>query len=178
MAMAKQQEYLFLLFNLWVVSDSLWPQGLQHTRFCCPSLSPRDSSNSCPLSRWCHPTISSSVTAFSSSCQPFPTSESFPMSQCFISGAQSIGASASASVLPVNIQGMLVWLVWSPCCPRGSQESSPAPKFKSISSLVLGLLCGPTPMFIDDCWKNLALTTWTFVSKVMSLLLNTLSRLS
>ena len=72
----------------------------------------------------------SSVTPFSSSCQPFPTSESFPRSQLFTSGAQSIGASASASVLLVNIQGMLVWLVLSPCCPRGSEEFSPAPKFK------------------------------------------------
>ena len=78
--------------------------GLQHTRLPCPSPTPRAYSNSCPLSRWCHPTISSSVIPFSSHLQSFPASGSFPMSQLFASCGQSIGASASASVLPVNIQ--------------------------------------------------------------------------
>ena len=78
--------------------------GLQHTRFPCPSAISRACSNSCPLSWWCHPTISSSVVPFSSGPQSFPASESFPMSQLFASGGQSIGASASASVLPMNIQ--------------------------------------------------------------------------
>ena len=79
------------------------PHG--HVSLPCPSLSPRVDSNSCPLSRWCHPAISSSVTAFSSCFQSSPASGSFPMNQFFASGGQSIGASASASVLPVNIQG-------------------------------------------------------------------------
>ena len=85
--------------------SSLQPHGLQHTRLPCPSLSPGVYSNSCHLSWWCHPTISSSVVPFSSRPQSFPASGSFPMSQFFTSGGQSIGASASASVLPMNIQG-------------------------------------------------------------------------
>ena len=95
---------LLLLFSRSVVSDSLWPPGLQHTRLPCPSPSPRACSNSSPLSQWCHPTISSSVVPFSSCLQTFPTSGSFLMSQLFASGGQSIGASASSSVLPMNIQ--------------------------------------------------------------------------
>ena len=87
------------------MSDSLQPHGLQHARLTYPSPSPRACSNSCPLSLWCHPTISSTVIPFSSCPQSFPASGSFPVSQLFISGGQSIGASASASVLPVNIQG-------------------------------------------------------------------------
>ena len=87
------------------MSDSFWPHGLQHTRLPCPSPSPGVCSNSCPLSHWCHPTTSSSVTPFSSCPQSYPASGSFPMSQLFISGGQSTGASASASVLPVNIRG-------------------------------------------------------------------------
>ena len=83
---------------------TLRPHGLQHARLPCPSLSPRVRSNSCPLSQWCHPTISSSVAPFSSRPQSFPASGSFPVSQLFISGSQSTRASASASVLPVNIQ--------------------------------------------------------------------------
>ena len=87
------------------MSNSLQPHGLQHASLPCPSLSPGVCSNSCPLSRWCHPTISSSVTPFSSCPQCFPASGSFPMSQLFAWGGHSIGASASASVLPMNIQG-------------------------------------------------------------------------
>ena len=98
--------YFFNLvqFNCSVMSDSLWPHGLQRARLLCPSLSPRVCSNSCPLSRWCHPTISSSVIPVSSRVQSFPASGSFPVSQLFTSGGQSVGASASASVLPMNIQ--------------------------------------------------------------------------
>ena len=91
-------------FSRWVVSNSLWPHGLQHARLPCPSLTPRVYSNSCPLSMWWHPIISSSVICFSSHLQSFPASVSFPMSQFFSSGGQSIGVSASASVLPMNIQ--------------------------------------------------------------------------
>ena len=85
------------------MSDSLRPHGLQHTRPPCPSSTPKDCSNSCTLSWWCHPTISSSVTPFSS-FESFPASGSFLMSRLFASGGQSNGASASASVLPMNIQ--------------------------------------------------------------------------
>ena len=95
--------YQLLLFSHSVVLHSLRPHGLQHARLPCPSPSPRACSNSCPSSQWCHPTISSSVALFHSSTQSFPGSESFPMSQLFVSGGQSIGA--SASVLPMNIQG-------------------------------------------------------------------------
>ena len=87
-----------------VVSNSLWPRGLHHTRLSCPSPTARVCSNLCPLSRWWHPTIPSSVVPFSSRLQSFPASGSFPMSRFFTSGGQSIGASASASVLPMNIQ--------------------------------------------------------------------------
>ena len=93
-----------LLFRCLVMSNSSWPHGLQHARLPCPSLSPGVCSNSCPLSQWCHPTISSSVIPFSSCLQSFPASGAFQMSQFFTSGGQSIGVSASASVLPMNIQ--------------------------------------------------------------------------
>ena len=89
-----------------VVFNSLRPHGLQHARLPCPSPTPRACSNSCPSSQWCHPTISSSVTPFSSHLQSFPASGSFLMSQFCASGGQSIGTLASASVLPVNIQGL------------------------------------------------------------------------
>ena len=88
-----------------VMSDSLWPHGLQHTRLPCPSPTPGASSNSCPLSRWGHPTISPSIVPFSSCLQSFQASGPFLVSQYFASGGQSIGVSASASVLPLNIQG-------------------------------------------------------------------------
>ena len=90
-------------FSCSVVSDSLRPHGLQHARLPCPSPTPGTCSNLCPSSQWCHPTISSSVTPFFSYLQSFPASGSFPMSQLFSSGGQSIGVSASASVLPMNI---------------------------------------------------------------------------
>ena len=91
-------------FSCSVVSDSLRPQGLQHARLPCPSLTPRACLNSCPSSWWCYPTISSSVIPFSSCLQSFPASESFPVSPFFGSGGQNIEASALALVLPMNIQ--------------------------------------------------------------------------
>ena len=101
-------------FSCSAVSDSLWPHGLQHARPPCPSPTPGAYSNSCPLSLWWHPTISSSVIPFSSCPQSFPASGSFPMSQLSASGGQSIGASALASVLPMNIQDWfpLGWTGW------------------------------------------------------------------
>ena len=95
---------VYLQFSHSLVSNSLRPHGLQHARFPCPSPTPGACSNSCPSSWLCHPTISSSVIPFSSCLLSFPTSGSFPMSQLFASGSQSIGASASASVPPMNIQ--------------------------------------------------------------------------
>ena len=92
------------------MSGSLQPHGLQHSRLLCSSLSPRVFSNSCPLSQWCHSTILSSVTRFSSCPQSFPGSESFSVSQLFASGDQSIGA--SASVLPMNVQGWFPWALF------------------------------------------------------------------
>ena len=114
--------YVSVQFSHSVVSDSLWPPGLQHARLHCPSPSPEAYPNSCPSSRCCHPTISSSVVPFSSH---FNLSQhwSLQMSQFFASGGHSIGTSASASVLPTNIQDWfpLGLMVGSPCSPRDSQ---------------------------------------------------------
>ena len=117
------QRCVLMLFSHSVLSDSLWPHGLQHARPPCPSPSPRVCSNSCPSSHWCHPIISS-VIPFSC-LQSFPASGSFQMSWLFASGGQSIGALASASAPPMNIQDWfaLGLMVGSPCCPRDSQES-------------------------------------------------------
>ena len=111
------------------------------------SPSPRAYSNSCPMSQWCHPTISSSVIPFSC-LQSFPASGSFLMNQIFASGGQSIGASALASVLLIYL--VLTGLI-SLQSKVDSQESSPAPQFESINSLVLSLLYGPTLASIRDC---------------------------
>ena len=149
------------------MSNSLWPHEFQYARLLFPSLSPWVCSNSCPLSQWCHPTISSSVTSFSSCTQCFPATESFPMSCLFTSVNQSAGASASASVLPMNIQSWFP-LNWSPCCSRDFQESFPAPQFENIDSSALSLLYGPTLTSIHDYWKTIALTIWNFAGKVVS----------
>ena len=115
---------LFMLhsqFSCSVVSDSLWPYGLQHARLSCPSPTPGAYSDSCPSSRWCHPTILSTVIPLTSCLQSFPASGSFPMSQFFASGGQSIGASASASALPMNIQDWFPsgWIGWISLQPSG-----------------------------------------------------------
>ena len=148
------------IFSCSVVSNSLRPHGLLHTRLSCPSLSPGVGSNSCPLSR-SHPLSHLSLNClilcapFSSCPQYFPASGSFPMIWLFVSDGQSIGASESA--LPINIKGWfllgLSGLILLPS--KGlSQESSPAPQFKSINSLVLSLLYGPNLTSIHDYWKN------------------------
>ena len=112
--------YLFQ-FSRSVVSDSLQPHGLQHARPPCPSPTSGVYSNSCPLSQWCHPAISSSVIPFSSCPQSLPASESFPMSQLFAWGGQSTGVSASASVLPKNTQDWspLEWTGWNSLQSKG-----------------------------------------------------------
>ena len=108
-------------FSYSVMSDSLRPHESQHARPPCPSPTPRACSNSCPLSRWCHPTISSSVIPFSSCLPSFPASGSFPMSQFFTSGGQSVGVSASASVLSMNIPDWfpLGWTGWISLLSKG-----------------------------------------------------------
>ena len=144
-------------FSRSLVSDSLRPPGLQqHTRPPCPSPTPWVYSNSCPLSRWCHPTRLSSVVPFSSCIQSFPASRSFQMSQFFKSSGQSIGVSASASVLPMNIQDWfpLGWTGLISLKSRDSQESPPTPQFKNINSSLLSFLYSPTLTFIYDYWKN------------------------
>ena len=104
-----------VLFSRSLMSDSLWPHGLKHARPPCPSPTPKACSNSCPSSQWCYTTISSSVVPFSSCLQSFPAPGSFPRSQFFASGGLGIGVSASASVLPMNIQnwfpfGLTGWI--------------------------------------------------------------------
>ena len=110
----KFYQFSSVQFSHSVMSDSLWPHESEHARPTCPSQTPRVYSNSCPSSRWCHPAISSSVVPFSSCPQSLPASGSFPMSQLFTWGRQSIGVSASASGLPMNTQGWspLGWTGW------------------------------------------------------------------
>ena len=132
-----------------VMSNSLRPHGLQCTRLPCPSPTPGVYSNSCPLSQWCHPTISSSVSPFCSHLQSFPASGSFQMSQFFTSGGQSTGVSVSASVLPMNIP-LGCGLVGSPCSPRDSQHT----QFKNINTSALSFLYSPTLTSIHDHWKK------------------------
>ena len=161
------------------MSDSLWPHGLQHTSPPCPSPTPGAYSNSCPLSQWCHPTISSSVVPFSSHLQSFPTSGSFEMSQFFASGGQSIGVSASTSVLPMNIQDWfpLGWTGWISLQPKGlsrvfSNTTVQKHQFFGAVFFIVQLSHPYTTM-----GKTIALTRGTFFGKVMSLLFNMLPRL-
>ena len=159
-------------FSLSAMSDSLWPHGLQHARLPCPSPTPTAYSNLCQLSQWCHPTISSSVILFSSCLQSFPALESFQWVSSshqvvkYWSFRFSISSSNKYSVLiPFRID-------WFDLAVQGTLKG---PQFRSISS-VLSFVYGP--IFIHDYWKTIALTRWTFVGKVMSLLFNILSRFS
>ena len=151
------------MFSHSVMSDSLWPHELQHARLPCPSPSPRSCSNSPPLSRWCHTTTSSSVVPFSCFLS-VPDSGSFPVSWLLSSGAQSIGASASASVLSMNIQG------WFPLgLTKGFLTVFSKLQFESVNSLALSLLYGQLSHSYMTTGKTIALTIWTFVHKVMSI---------
>ena len=143
-------------FSCSVMSDSLRPRDLQHARPPCPSPTPGVYPNSCLLSQWCHPTISSSVVPFSSCLQSFPASGSFQMSQLFTSGGQSIGVSAWHHSFQWTPRTDLLQdgPVGSPCSPRDSQESSPTPQFKSINSSAFSFLYSPTLTSIHDYWKN------------------------
>ena len=123
------------------MSDSLWPHGLQHARPPCPSPILGVCSNSCPLSQWCHPTISFSVVPFSSCLKSFPGWGPFQMSQLLASGGQSIGVSASASVLPMNIQGWfpLGWTGWISLQSKGLSGV-----FSSTTQISLNYSCIPS----------------------------------
>ena len=130
---------------------------LQHTRSSCPSPTPRVYWNSCPLSQWCHPTISSSVVPFSSHLQSFPGSgKVFSNESVLHIRSQSIGVSASASVLPMNTQDWspLGWTGWISLQSKGLSRVFPNPQFKSINSSVLGFLYHPNLTSIHDYWKN------------------------
>ena len=137
-------------FSLSVMSNSLQPHGLQHTRLPCPSPTPRACSNSCPLSWRCHPTISSSLVPFSSCLQSFPAPGSFPMSRFVASGGQSIGTSALASVLPVNIQG------WFPLRKIFSSQ------FKGISRVFSSTTVQKHQFFSTQLssWSNSHIHAW------------------
>ena len=135
---------------------TLLPHELQHVRTPCPSPAPRVYPNLCPLSQWCHPTISSSVIPFSSCPQSFPASGSFPTSQFFASGGQSIGVSASTSVLPVNTQDSspLRWTGWISLQSKGLSRIFSKPQFKSINSWALSFLYSLTLTSIHDYREN------------------------
>ena len=161
--------------------NSLQPHGLQHTRLPCPSPTSGVYPNSCALSRWCHPTISSSVISFSSCLRSFPALGSFPISQFFASGGQSIEASASASVLSMNIQDWfpLGWTGWIPLQSKGTLKSliqyhTSKASILWHSAFFIVQLSHP----YMNAGKTIALTRQTFVGKVMSLFFNFLSRLS
>ena len=160
------------------MSNSLQPRRLQHARLPCPSPSPRACSISCPLSRWWHPTILSSVMPFSCP-QSFPASGSFPVSWLFASGGQSIGASASASVPPMNIQDWFPLIDWFDLLAvQGTlksllQHHSSRASILQRSAFFIVRLSHP----YMTTGKTIALTRQTFVGKVMSLLFNMLSRL-
>ena len=162
-----------------VVSDFLRPHDTQLSRPPCPSPTPRVYPNSRPLSWWCHPTISSSVVPFFSCPQSFPASGSFQMSQLFTSGGQSIGVSASTSVLPVHTHNWspLGWPGWISLQYKGFSRVlfNTAVQKHQFFGTQLSLLSNSYPYMTSG--KTIALTRRTFVSKVMSLLFNTLSRL-
>ena len=164
---------LSVQFSRSVVSNSLRPHGLQHARPPCPSPTPRVYSNSCPSSRWCHPTISSSIIPFSFCLQSFPAPGSFPMSQLFASGGQSIGVSASTSVLPMNTQDWspLGWTGWISLQFKGLsrvlQHHSSKVSILRCSAFFIVQLSHPY-MTIG---KTIVLTRRTFVGKVLSLIL-------
>ena len=160
--------YYSVQFSCSVVSNSLQPHELQHARYPCPLPTPRAYSNSFPSSRWCHPTISSSVVPYPSHLQSFPASGSFPMSQFLASGGQSIRVSASASVLPTNIQDWfpLGWTGWISLQSKGLSRvfsNTTVQKHQFFSAVFfmvqLSHLC-MTP------GKTMALTRETFVGNV------------
>ena len=158
------------------MSNSLQPHGLQHARLPYPSPTPEACSDSCPSSQWCHPTISFSVIPVSSCLQSFPESGSFPVSQLFTSDGQSIGVSASASVLPMNIQDWfpLGWTGWISLLSKGLSRVHHSSK-ASILQCSAFFMVQLSYLYMST-GKTIALTRQAFVSKVMSLLFNMMSR--
>ena len=159
-------------FSCSVLSDSLQPHGLQHARLPCSSPISGASSNSCPSSWWCHPTILSPVVPFSSCLRSFPASESFPLSQFFASDGQSIGVSTSASVLPMNVQdrfslGLTGWISLQSKGLSGVFSGTTVSKHQFFSGLPS--LWSNSHIHAWLTGKTIVLTTWTFVRKVMSL---------
>ena len=159
------------------MSNSLWPHGLQHARLPCPSLSPKVCSNSYPLVRWCHPTISFSVAPFSCP-QSFPASESFPVSQLLTSILKywSFIFSISPSSEYSGLISFRIDLVWSPCHPRDSHESSPAPHLKVSILWNSAFFMVQLAHSYTTNEQTIALTIWIFFGKGMALLFNALSR--
>ena len=152
------------------MSNSLWPHGLQHARLLCPPLSPRVCSDSCPLSWRCYLTISFSAAPLLLLPSIFPSIRVFSSESALYTRWPAL-----ASVLSMNIQGWFS-LGLTGLISLLSRRLSPTQQFESINSLAFSLLYGPTLTSVRDYWKSIALTRWTFVSKVMSLLFNTLSR--
>ena len=164
--------FLFYKYKMWsvqfshsVVSDSLWPHGLQHAKPPCSSPTPGVYSNSCPLTQWCHPTISSSVVPFSSHLQSLPASGSFQMSQLLASGGQSIIVSASTSVLPVNIQDWFPsgWASWISLLFKGFSRlftSTIVQKHQYFDAQLFFIVQLSHPYMTTG--KTIALTTGTF----------------
>ena len=148
--------FSFVQFSHLVLSDSFRPHGLQHTRLPYLSPTPGTCSNSCPSSQWYHPTISSSVVPLSSCLHSFAASGAFLRSQFFASHGQSIGTSASASVIPMNIQDWFPFRIdwFDLLAVQGTLKTSPAPQFESINSSAFSLLYGPALTSIQDYWKN------------------------
>ena len=171
------EKFSSVQFSHSVVSNSFWPHGLQHARLPCPLPTPRSCSNSCPLSWWCHPTISSLSL-------PSPAFNLTQLQGLFqwVSSLHQV-----AKVLKLHLQHqffqwifridfLYYWLIWSLCCPKDSQESSPAPEFESVNSSVLSLLYGPTLTCVHDYWKNHSFDYTNLWWQLMSLLFNSLSR--
>ena len=165
-------------FSHSVISYSLQPHGLQHSRLPCPTPIPRTCSNSCPWSQWYHTTISPSVITFSSYLQSFPASRSFSMSLFFTSGGQSIGVSASVSVLRMNIQDWfplgLIGLIFLLSKGFSRVFSNTTFQKHQLFGTQLSLVQLSHPYLTAG--KALALIMWNFVSKVMSPIFNKLSR--
>ena len=151
-------------FSRSVMSDSLWPHETQHARPPCPSPTPGVYPNSCPLSRWCHLTISSSVIPFSSCLQSFPTSGSFQMSQLFTLGGENIGVSASTSVLPMNTQDWSIgWTGWISLQSKGLSRVFSNTTIHKHQFLAFFMVQLSYPYMTTG--KIIALTIWTFVRK-------------
>ena len=175
MWVSKQHKITSALFSHSVMSDSLWPHGLQHVRIPCPSATSWACSNSCPSRQWHHPTISSSVVPFSSCPRSIPAIEFFQMSQHFASGSQIVGVSPSASVLHMNIQdwfplGLTGWVSW--------QSKGLSRVFSNTTVQKHQLFRAQVSLWSNSHTHTIVLTRWRVVGKVRFLLFNMLPRLA